>query len=519
MDHVILRERLASLERQLALVASTPQLITTSAFTPAHAAEQLHATLDGTIGQSARRRRRKIEQIEAELDRAEHEADASVAASLVKGAWRNYLKLHEESQEVFSECLEFVGGLAIRTEGYDDAICQTADELIRSCATESTGNAWNSFTVPAAPDALAKTLARMVRLRFPDWTIWTLPSTAHEYGHVVIDEVEAINEFVLDCAARGAATRLGEVLGRLDRVDFSRSIDAAERERVERELMDVAHEALRDWRVGRRDPAEESGYGQQLSEFLRELGAEPVAVGIRAATLALADAELRRATLLSADVFATYTMGPAYSCAALLLNFLPSHVVHSASDAERAHVVLETLARMNASGHDAYGDVIGQVSQGWSRVMSGPGSAVPLEPAALKDLDDLVERLWVLFHEELRETAPFEAADERNGWLAAKRVSLEWRKALKADSAGALPTQEIRLTRLRDALNAAWYCRLLSFRDGEAAGDGTAFRASVESVERATEQVCTGIIASRERQRARRARSGRRSTSRSPRVA
>src|SRR5262249_23195233 len=34
-------------------------------------------------------------------------------------------------------------------------------------------------------DAVAKTLARIVRVGFPQWTIWALPFTAHAFWHVI----------------------------------------------------------------------------------------------------------------------------------------------------------------------------------------------------------------------------------------------------------------------------------------------------------------------------------------------
>jgi hypothetical protein len=510
VDHVILRERLASLERQLTLVERTLE--------SAADTEELHAALDGTIGNSARQRQHEVGQIIGQLDEAETVAasDPSRASTLVEDAWRRYLRIYDDSRDIFGECLEFVGGLAIRSHQYDDQICKLADELIRSCATESIGRRWESLTVPAAPDALAKTLARMVRLRFPDWTVWTLPFTAHEYGHVVVAELSELKDFVRDIASTQAADRIDEVMTRVDGAELPHRLDAEERARLDSELRNLAQDALRDWLTARR--VDQSSFGQR-SGAVRQFGAEQLALAVRAGERELADAELRRATVLVADAFATYTMGPAYACAALLLHFLPAQPARDAGHAERAHIVLRTLERMNATGDNSYQDVITQVTAGWERVVSGPGAAISLTPAQTEELDGLLEDLWPLFELYLRKTARFEHAAEKDGWLAAKKVSLDWRTSLRDHPDQPLRTEGLGVVRLRDALNAAWYCRLLSFNDAAASGNTNAFRASIDALERATRETCTEIIDARKSQQARRARSQRRPGRRPPRAA
>src|SRR5207244_7964566 len=88
-------------------------------------------------------------------------------------------------QLVFSNYVEFLGGLALRGAGLDEGICRIADELMRSCGSFGPTH-WSALTIPASQEAM--TLARSIRVRFPEWTIWAVPLTAHELGQVVIRE-------------------------------------------------------------------------------------------------------------------------------------------------------------------------------------------------------------------------------------------------------------------------------------------------------------------------------------------
>lgn len=103
---------------------------------------------------------------------------------LVEEAWREYTNIiSEKNQLIFSEYFEFLGGLALRDAGLEEGICRIADELMRGCGSVGITE-WSALTIPASKEA--STLARSIRMRFPEWTIWAVPLTAHELGHVVI---------------------------------------------------------------------------------------------------------------------------------------------------------------------------------------------------------------------------------------------------------------------------------------------------------------------------------------------
>lgn len=134
----------------------------------------LKEDLEERIGDSAK----KIDKNIAAL------ADGSLTGKLLEEAWRDYGEItSEQSQLIFADYVEFLGGLALRYSGLDEGICRIADELMRGSGSFGS-TFWSALTIPASQEAM--TLARSIRMRFPEWTIWAVPLTAHEFGHVVI---------------------------------------------------------------------------------------------------------------------------------------------------------------------------------------------------------------------------------------------------------------------------------------------------------------------------------------------
>jgi hypothetical protein len=94
------------------------------------------------------------------------------------------------SQRVFAEYVDFLGGLALRDTGFDRGISQIAEELIRTYNTYKPKSAQQPapMALPIRQEAVAKTLARIVRVGFPEWTVWALPFTAYEFWHAIARE-------------------------------------------------------------------------------------------------------------------------------------------------------------------------------------------------------------------------------------------------------------------------------------------------------------------------------------------
>jgi hypothetical protein len=116
-----------------------------------------------------------------EGDLAQKAADQNAKLEVVD-SWTDYAREVREIQRVFNEYVDFLGGWALRNAGFDEGACRLADELIRSVPL----GGGLLPTLPAREAALDKTKARIIRLGFPEWSLWALPLAAHELGHIVL---------------------------------------------------------------------------------------------------------------------------------------------------------------------------------------------------------------------------------------------------------------------------------------------------------------------------------------------
>lgn len=434
MEDLILLSRLDTLEQNLAQLVDNPTWLKECFLRPfafQHAGvsvelwpEAVWIEFDSTVRTHARSLKLELRKIRKTL-RVAGAKPGEEALQDIKESWGRYQDIYEQSQEVFGECLEYVGGLALRDRGFDQKICHVADKLILSCAEDWNNLKWQSLTVLTAQEKLGQTLARIIRLRFPEWTIWTLPFTAHEFGHVAIHAIEPLREFVE---------------GKIN------------------ELM-------------RKDPQLEAARATH-----------PPASQI---DLASAESRARKRAenhiyKLVADAFATYTMGPAYPCAALLLRFNPvtagSGEHEHPTDVKRAELVLSMLGRMNeneeAAGDPPYTNIIDRLQREWAtaceRARPSSGPSAPAGRARLEDLidvDDLAREALEVFWNRIREVARYPHEDSEHGWLKAR----DWQAKIMANLKNAAdPVADIKVTRtskLRDALNAAWLCRIYDGTD------------------------------------------------------
>jgi hypothetical protein len=104
--------------------------------------------------------------------------------------WKEYAAIVDASQDIFRTSVEFIGGLAFREKLVDENVCTVVDQLVSdsSAAMGLSG----ILTVPAQREARTRTLGRIIRVRFPEWSVWTLPFAAHEFGHVLVQQNEAL---------------------------------------------------------------------------------------------------------------------------------------------------------------------------------------------------------------------------------------------------------------------------------------------------------------------------------------
>lgn len=121
--------------------------------------------------------------------------DPDADDAVVDAAWRSYQKELPKAQAVFAEYVDFLAGVAVRDAGYDEGICQTADEMVQEFA-HSGDLSWRSLTIPTRRQYLEVPKARMVRLGFPEWSLWTVPLSAYVWASIVVNNRTVFKKFL-----------------------------------------------------------------------------------------------------------------------------------------------------------------------------------------------------------------------------------------------------------------------------------------------------------------------------------
>ena len=297
----------------------------------------------------------------------------------------------------------FLGGLLIQQgkhdrepptltgDSYGPSICALSDRLLRDYARR-TGVDWSGRTV-AGPDAFLQMQTDVIRLRFPDWSLWNLPLMAHEFGHKV-----------------GAATR--------DFRQFKiKQVQEAEKHEV--------------------DPAE---VGDHLEEFF-------------------------------ADMFATYALGPAFACAAILVRFQPdeaqtSWVRHPAHD-ERVRLILFTLRQMNDRTREnptmpgSYAYVLHVLQDSWDQALQAAGTVRPTGGAAdsrRAQVDGWGKQVYSLLDRWYRLGAGY--TTQRWDWARATAPCFQLSIPSVQELQHSAKEYGLGELLLDDVLNALWWARL-----------------------------------------------------------
>lgn len=154
-------------------------------------------------------------------------------------------------------------------------------------------------------------------------------------------------------------------------------------------------------------------------------------------------------TTLFADGYATYSLGPAYACAALLLRLDPAaSVIGSAnepSDALRAQMTLGMLRAIN-DDDTTYNEIIGELDTEWRAAANQQAGAPGSAELSDERVDRWCETVYELLHHEMS-NAEYSASRWKmiSGWV------------LEVGS-GRVPTPNAD-TEVRDVLNVAWQSR------------------------------------------------------------
>src|ERR1051325_10655337 len=114
----------------------------------------------------------------------------------LKWYWNQLQEIRATIQSVFDQCLDYVGGIALRTWKLEDNICDVAESLVQYL---NQGGPWGSVAIVGEErsfDDISKK-TQLIRLRFPEWGVWSLSFTAYEFGRWIAhqDYVEGLTDF------------------------------------------------------------------------------------------------------------------------------------------------------------------------------------------------------------------------------------------------------------------------------------------------------------------------------------
>jgi hypothetical protein len=116
--------------------------------------------------------------------------------------WERFADLELEMRGLFRCCMELINGAAFRASREDEKVWTVADEFNRELALLALQQSNHYVTVPALDDAPRASHFRTVRVRFPDWTIWSLPLAGYEFAQAAVDSQRRISKVAQTEAAR-----------------------------------------------------------------------------------------------------------------------------------------------------------------------------------------------------------------------------------------------------------------------------------------------------------------------------
>jgi hypothetical protein len=139
------------------------------------------------------------------------------AGAPLPDCWARFRQVREETGPVLQECLALIQGSLARANRVAADVCEVVDALLDEVSSR-TPVTWERFTVLADHEFLGD-LAEIVRVRFPEVSMWSFPIAAHELGHFIAPRLRYDDESgprlpfqeLLDAAADPlAAARLHE---------------------------------------------------------------------------------------------------------------------------------------------------------------------------------------------------------------------------------------------------------------------------------------------------------------------
>ncbi|MBD2600932.1 MAG: hypothetical protein IM507_12545 [Microcystis sp. M20BS1] len=318
----------------------------------------------------------------------------SVPDDALNTVWKDLQADRKECDAIFEEFLACLGGALIRQAQLDNGVCTIADKILADLSSRS-DIPWTRMTILGEGDFFAD-MTEIIRLRFPEFTIWNLPIVGHEFGHFVGRELRK------------------RIKDRKGQRDFIKEI-------IEQE--------------GKQNSTEDEKKKEEdyLYEHL-------------------------------ADIFATYSLGPAFAFTSILLKFNPNQSqdgeIHP-SNVKRVYIILKTLEKMNTLPGENQGinyqHLIRQLRESWhvslnkleESTITISGLKAKREEKTTKLLSDRLDKMYSTLMQEVSNV---------------RYTKEDWLRALSLSNYLCLSEQnEINYYdyQLIDVLNAACICRWL----------------------------------------------------------
>ena len=130
----------------------------------------------------------------------------------------NYFKNREQIEGFFAEYVDLLRAIALRSAGFQEQDGQLSDifriaDRLPQLWGRIEGWEWQSLTVPSDTELNRKSQAMMLRLGFPEWTLWALPFVQNEFAHVYV--ARGAGRASWNVTSRRSATLLAEALASL----------------------------------------------------------------------------------------------------------------------------------------------------------------------------------------------------------------------------------------------------------------------------------------------------------------
>jgi hypothetical protein len=103
----------------------------------------------------------------------------------------NYWRQRDRCEALFSEYVDLLHGIALRSARFGDEDLSIGELFLIADGLPSVwgriqGWSWQSVAVPSWLDQKRSTEAMVLRIGFPEWTIWALPLLQHEFAHIFV---------------------------------------------------------------------------------------------------------------------------------------------------------------------------------------------------------------------------------------------------------------------------------------------------------------------------------------------